>query len=52
MDRIDRKILRLLQEDAERPLSEIAEAVGLSQAVRDGLESAGIAVKQFTGDPL
>jgi Lrp/AsnC family transcriptional regulator len=30
MDRIDRKILRLLQEDAERPLSEIAEAVGLS----------------------
>ena len=29
-----------------------AEAVALSQAVRDGLESAGIAVKQFSGAPL
>ncbi len=30
MDRIDCKILALLQEDATRPVSEIAEAVGLS----------------------
>ena len=46
MDRIDRKILRLLQEDAERPLSEIAEAVGLSttpcwRRIRN-LEDAGV----------
>jgi Lrp/AsnC family transcriptional regulator len=46
MDRIDQKILRLLQEDAERPLSEIAEAVGLSttpcwRRIRN-LEDAGV----------
>ncbi len=30
MDALDRKILNLLQEDAARPMSEIAERVGLS----------------------
>ena len=30
MDAIDRKILGILQEDASKPISEIAEAVGLS----------------------
>ena len=30
MDAIDRKILAILQEDASKPISEIAEAVGLS----------------------
>jgi len=46
MDRIDRKILKLLQENAERPLAEIAEAVGLSttpcwRRIRN-LEEAGV----------
>ncbi len=31
MDRIDRQILDLLQQDAERPMAEIAETVGLSK---------------------
>jgi len=30
MDRIDRKILRILQEDATLPVSDIAKKVGLS----------------------
>ena len=30
MDQIDRKILRILQDDATKPIAEIAEAVGLS----------------------
>ncbi len=30
MDRIDRKLLELLQDDADRPLSELAEAVHLT----------------------
>ena len=30
MDRIDRKLLELLQEDADRPLNELAEAVHLT----------------------
>lgn len=46
MDRIDRKILTCLQEDAARPLSELAERVGLSttpcwRRIRN-LEKAGI----------
>ena len=30
MDKIDRKLLSLLQEDADRPLNELAEAVSLT----------------------
>ena len=30
MDRIDKKLLSLLQEDADRPLNELAEAVNLT----------------------
>ena len=46
MDRIDRKILSLLQEDAALPVSEIAERVGLSttpcwRRIRN-LEEAGV----------
>ena len=32
LDRLDRKILKLLQEDCRQPISEIAEKVGLSKS--------------------
>ncbi len=46
MDRIDRKILQCLQEDASLPLSEVAERVGLSTTPCwrriQNLEKAGV----------
>ena len=48
MDRIDKKILRLLQEDATRSVADIADQVGLSQTPCwrriQNLEKAGVIV--------
>lgn len=50
MDRIDRKILECLQEDATRPVAEIAERVGLSTTPCwrriQNLEKAGVIRKR------
>ena len=50
MDRIDKHILRLLQEDATRSVADIAEQVGLSQTPCwrriQNLEKAGVIVRR------
>ena len=50
MDRIDKQILRLLQDDATRSVADIAEQVGLSQTPCwrriQNLEKAGVIVRK------